>query len=249
MYARQLDDYIVSRRGSVGCRNTGENEAVKQPSGFNRRGDVVNVASRDPPVVVERVVNPYQLLAEVSRGGGHSPESCRTLAGRVGKRHEVLDNQLRIRINAIVGNRIVCEILAGRRVLYRGGEYAPALRFDWILTGENTDTTLPAELFREEEEGLVVSSAVELRNPHRTADVITEVVVAERPLVFAVGVVFGVGLSEAVVWAQASERCGLERVASLEYVVAQELVEPSVEGFGPTSRYYVDHAAGIAPEL
>src|SRR5439155_18159225 len=90
---------------------------------------------------------------------------------------------------------------------------------------------------------------VELGNPHRSADVVAEVVVAERPLIFAVGVVFGVGLSEAVVWAQASERCRLERVTSLEYVVAQELVEPSVEGFGPTSGHYVDHAAGIAAEL
>src|SRR5262249_12984670 len=142
---------------------------------------VVDVPPIDLQVVGEVMIDADQFLVEVSWRRGNRPERSRAI-GRVGQRHEVLNDLDRVLVHLVLGDRVVGEWLPCCRILDRGWEYAVSHSLGRELPGVDLERACAAPFLREKEERLFPVFVVELWNPYRAAQVPSEVVVTQRRL-------------------------------------------------------------------
>src|SRR4030095_13142111 len=152
------------------------------------------------------------------------PELVCYFARRVGQRHEMLNDRLRIRINAVFRDPVILEILASGRIFYCSAEEPVALRLRRVLASQKAHPTLPAPLFREKEESPFVASAVEFRYPYRSTNIVTEIVVSKWSFVHTFRIVFRTCLREAPVVTKTSQRRCLKWISSLQDVIPQKFI-------------------------
>src|SRR5215471_694277 len=236
-YLLEPYDYVVSRRiCSRGCY-TGKDQAVEQSSGLHGRLVVMDIPPINFEVVGEVVIDPDQFLMKVGWRRSDGSERYRCVR-RVRERHEVLNDLDGVLVHHALGNRVVAKWLPRYRIFDRRWEYAISHRLCRELASIDLERARATPFLRKEKECLLFAFVVELGNPHRAAQAPAEVVVPKRRLEDRVART-----------AQARQRRCDERVARLQYVIADEFVCAAVELFAAASCHHIDNTSGVPAKL